>query len=86
MSRIRDLVKWADFFVDLMETIESIRLSMKNNDKAIAELGQQNMRLLERISFQHQQIETLQQRVQTLEAPAMQLANLPEVEKNLNKN
>ncbi len=68
MSRIRELIKWSDFFVDLMETVESIRLSMKNNDKAIDELGQQNMRLLECISFQQQQIEALQQRLSQQEA------------------
>ncbi len=72
MSRIRELVKWADFFVDLMETIESIRLSMKNNDKAIAELGQQNLRLLERISVQNQHIEVLEKRLQALETPTPQ--------------
>ncbi len=68
MSRIRDLIKWSDFFVDLMETMESIRLSMKNNDKAIDELGQQNMRLLECIAYQQQQIETLQQRLAQCES------------------
>ncbi len=68
MSRIRDLIKWSDFFVDLMETMESIRLSMKNNDKAIDELGQQNMRLLECIAYQQQQIEALQQRLAQCES------------------
>lgn len=71
MSKIRDFVKWADFFVDLKEAIGSIRSSLKSHDEELKELAQQNIRLVERIAYQNREIESLERRILTLEGNAM---------------